>query len=788
VISTDSILEISNLTIVNSNKKHISLFSRNKSETRRLGLLVADMNLTISRRKIHGIVGESGSGKSLSMKSILGLIDIDPGIIAGAISFRGSNDSITEIVRQKKNSDDSLVRPSFIPKAFRSTTELQITEYFHSSNKRNKYYLKYYRLATDAVELFSMKDNFCLLNICSSLHVYNNVAWIEYEPKSISNNSLMIVRYKIKIENPGNTFKRQTEKRFLRNKLRGNKISMILQDPQTFLNPYWTIGEQLSNIIRLQNKKQGNVDYAERNYSLMIVGNSEDYPVQISWEKEQLKKFLRYADFHVNGVVLNMFESSCYELGVSRKVDLSKQNVGKKFKGSIHLLDLDSSITVSWDKQYLGQKILEGTILYDTNTIREAKNMLQDSSITLQDPKINNSGEIRFELLLITEKNIQFTSTLTISGKNYKNQLTFGLEKGASDGLDTHKGELPEMAEAQMDYSGFLLEYPSSDMKILSHSDIKSPVHMDCQFPSITITPKVGHRIEDFSSCLRITSDSGAKRRLVFGYSHDLNTKSPDSIDRQVNQVLISDTEFEAGFILENRKQMASYSSADIRSVDRTADVESEISSLLSKVDLDDSSHEFQKKLPRKVSGGQSQLVMISLAMASKPEVLIADEPTTGLDVSKQRKIIQLFQKYKAQGRTIILISHDMNFVNHLADNYTIIYAGYDVEHVSAASLREKHNLHPYTQRLFEIATAGEEKVFDYIENDIPDPYDRDQIGCPFYNRCHRADEIGSKSIKHICNSVFPPLVDVDQGILIENSGIDNLIHAVRCWLYLKSS
>jgi ABC-type dipeptide/oligopeptide/nickel transport system ATPase component len=788
VINSNSILEISNLTIVNSIKRNSSFFSTIKTEARSLGLLVADMNFVISRRKIHGIVGESGSGKSLSMRAILGLIDINPGIITGSINFRGSNGLITEIVSQQEKSGASLIIPNAKPNSFRSKTELNITEYFPLDPPDTKYYLKHHRIVPDSVELFSMKNNYCLRKMRSSLHVHDNHAWVEFDPIAEMYNALIIVRYKIRIENPGNTLKKQTEEELVRNKLRGDKIAMIMQDPQTFLNPYWTIGAQLSNIIRLQQKRQEISDYAERNYSLVIVGDIEDYPVQLTWEKDRLIKFLRYADIHVNGEELDMFEFSSYELGASREVDFGKQTVGKKFKVAIHLLDLDSNITVSWDKNLLEKKIIEGTILYDSNKIHNTKNMLEDSSITLNDPIVNSDGEIHFELLLMTDKNIEFRSTLTISAKNYKNELTFGLEKGASDGLDAHKGEYPEMARVKMDYSGFLLDDRSSVEKTLSHSDIKSPVHMYCQFPNITITPKVEKRMDNFSGCIKITSNSGAKRLLHFGYSHEMNDNFPASTASQDSTESITGTGFEAGFILDNSEQMAAYSSTDIRSYDRTVDVETEVSSLLSKVDLDDSNNEFRKKLPSKVSGGQSQRVMISLAMASKPEVLIADEPTTGLDVSKQREIIQLFQQYKAQGRTIILISHDMNFINHLADNYTIIYAGYDVEHVSAVSLRKKHHLHPYTQRLFEIATAGEGKIFDAIDEDIPDPYNHSQQGCPFFDRCHRALEIGIKSKEHICNSVFPPLVNVDQGIMIYNNRIDNFTHTVRCWLYLSSS
>ena len=786
MISPETILKISSLTIANNIRKHNSIFGSNNNETNNLGLLVANMNLSISRKKIHGIVGESGSGKTLTMKAVLGLIEIDPGIIRGSIHFHGRNDIVTQILGPKKKLGPLRSKATSIPISFKSAIELAVTEYFQEYREDNKYYLKHNHLVPGSVELFLMNNNFCIKKINSSVHVLDSLAWVELDPKSDMNNTFMIVRYKIKIDNLGKSLKKQTERALNREKLRGDKISMILQDPQTFLNPYWTIGEQLSNILRLRRRKRGRAEFAERNYSLMIVGDSDDYPVKLTWEKEKLKEYLRYADFHVNGKALNMLELSSHELAASIEVDLGMQTVGKKFKAAIHLLDFDSSITVSWDSKYLSEKIIGGTFLFDSRENRKSKNMLSDSSILLKDPKLNDKGEILVELLLITEKNVELRSTLTVSTKNYKKKLIFGLEKGASDGIDSHKGEIPEIIKAQSDYSGFLLDDPYSEVKILSLLDIKSPVNMYCQFPNITITPKSEKRMDDFIGSIEISSHSDSKRLLSFGYSHELKKHSQNLIDRPLFTEGSFSTEFEAGFIVENKSQLSAYSASDIRSIDLTADVDSEVSSLLSKLDLDDRNNEFRNKLPRDVSGGQSQQVMISLAMASKPEILIADEPTTGLDVSKQREVIQLFQQYKSQGRTIILISHDMNFINHLADNYTIIYAGYDVEHISSSVLRKKKFLHPYTERLFEIATADEKEKFDAIDKDIPDPYKHHQDGCPFFERCHRYNEIGTLSEAHICNSIFPPLVNASLGTIIENHEIDNRIHAVRCWLYVS--
>lgn len=786
MINPETIIEISKLTIINSIRERWSFRKFGKRSANNYGLLVADMNLNITKNKIHGIVGESGSGKSLSMKSILGLIDIYPGIVSGVINYQANDRSNIEIISDSKRISPISKMFEQLNSMLQTGTEIIKTEYALTHLKDNRYCLSNHPI-DESIELYAVRNNLVTKIRNYSLIERDNFSWIELTSNDNPKDELLIIRYKIKKNAPSPSTKRRMEKILSRNDLRGDKISMILQDPQTFLNPYWSIGEQLANIIKLKNKRQQSADYAERNYTIRIAGDADDYPVHLSWDKSLISKSLRYADLKANGDEINMLNQSTYRLAAALEESVGKQTVGKKFVAVIHLIDSDSGIKISWDKKYLCEKILEGTIIYNEGKKRLDKNMLCANAITIIDPQVNKKGEISIELLLLTESNVEFRSPLTISTQSYKAELIFGFEKDASDGLDSHKGEFPEVVDSQKNYSGFMINGNKTKSFILSRKDIKSPVNIYCQFPIITITPRIERQIEDFISSIEVTSKAGVKRLLTFGYSHSVKEYDDKIFELNGRDLQDQNTAYEAGFVLDGNKNIDTPSNIDIRNIDRMTDVDSEVSSLLSKVDLDDSKNEFRKKLPRAVSGGQSQRVMISLAMASKPEVLIADEPTTGLDVSKQREVIQLFQQYKAQGRTIILISHDMNFINHLADNYTIMYAGYDVEHVSAELLVNKRKLHPYTERLFEIATKGGEEVFDAIEHDIPDPYNRQHEGCPFFIRCHRVAEIGSDSKEHLCKLILPPHVDVSTGLIIGSSHINNTIHAVRCWLYANS-
>ncbi len=212
-------------------------------------------------------------------------------------------------------------------------------------------------------------------------------------------------------------------------------------------------------------------------------------------------------------------------------------------------------------------------------------------------------------------------------------------------------------------------------------------------------------------------------------------------------------------------------------------------------VDLENA--RFIKKFPKSISGGQGQRVMLAMALAANPKLLIADEPTTGLDVTKQAEVIELFKDKVVGGLSIILISHDINFVRHLADEYTIVYAGYDLEHIGRKDLLAKTKLHPYTERLIDIGEDAREIDpesgvihFKSILNEAPDPYDDQFHGCPYVNRCDSFGGSHNKRKKKICSDLFPPLIDAATGFMAQldkRTRVDDK-HLVRCWKYFKGN
>jgi oligopeptide transport system ATP-binding protein len=169
---------------------------------------------------------------------------------------------------------------------------------------------------------------------------------------------------------------------------------------------------------------------------------------------------------------------------------------------------------------------------------------------------------------------------------------------------------------------------------------------------------------------------------------------------------------------------------------------------------------------PHQFSGGMRQRVMIAIALSCNAQVLIADEPTTALDVTIQAQILELIQDISKKYRTsVILITHDLGVVAGMCDNVCVMYAGRIVEKARTEDLYKKP-LHPYTEGLIKSVprmdtTIKQEKLFS-IEGQPPNVIDLPPC-CPFHPRCHKVMEE--------CKVAYPPRKIFDG-------------HEVSCWLY----
>ena len=175
------------------------------------------------------------------------------------------------------------------------------------------------------------------------------------------------------------------------------------------------------------------------------------------------------------------------------------------------------------------------------------------------------------------------------------------------------------------------------------------------------------------------------------------------------------------------------------------------------------------KSYPHEMSGGQAQRVMIAMALALKPKLLIADEPTTALDVTIQAQILDLIRDLREKlGTAVILITHDLGVIAEMADRVAVMYAGQIVEQTNVDDLFEKP-LHPYTRGLIaSIPVLG--KVMDKLDvipGSVPNLVNLPP-GCRFAPRCRAREQYGLS----ICTDQMPGLVEARPD------------HQVRCWLY----
>ncbi len=172
------------------------------------------------------------------------------------------------------------------------------------------------------------------------------------------------------------------------------------------------------------------------------------------------------------------------------------------------------------------------------------------------------------------------------------------------------------------------------------------------------------------------------------------------------------------------------------------------------------------KQYPHQLSGGMRQRVMIAIALACEPKLLIADEPTTALDVTIQAQILHLMNTLKKErGTAIMFITHDLGVINQMADDVAVMYCGQVVEHVPAKELFGGSGKfsHPYTEGLLasvpKLDTTA--KRLDAIPGAVPHPLDLPK-GCKFGPRCKYCTEK--------CREQEPELVSVGEG------------HEIRCF------
>ncbi len=177
---------------------------------------------------------------------------------------------------------------------------------------------------------------------------------------------------------------------------------------------------------------------------------------------------------------------------------------------------------------------------------------------------------------------------------------------------------------------------------------------------------------------------------------------------------------------------------------------------LLEKVKLSNPK-QVMNSYPHELSGGMRQRVMIAMALSSNPSLLIADEPTTALDVTIQAQILKLIDQLKEDvGTTVLFITHDLGVIAQVAERVAVMYAGRIVEISNAVDIFENPR-HPYTKGLISSIPerSSEDEKLPVIKGTVPDLVDAPE-GCRFYPRC----ELGTSE----CTEAKPRLYEIEEG------------------------
>lgn len=170
---------------------------------------------------------------------------------------------------------------------------------------------------------------------------------------------------------------------------------------------------------------------------------------------------------------------------------------------------------------------------------------------------------------------------------------------------------------------------------------------------------------------------------------------------------------------------------------------------------------------PHQLSGGMRQRVLIAMAIACNPRLLIADEPTTALDVTIQAQILELIERLRTEiGLSVMLITHDLGVIAEATERVVVMYAGKVVEQGETNKVLSAP-LHPYTRGLIQSIPLlrGKKKRLHSIDGVVPEPGNRPK-GCGFCTRCPEAMDI--------CKELAPPLAEAEPGRL------------AACWLYAE--
>ncbi|MDC7124619.1 MAG: ABC transporter ATP-binding protein [Spirochaetales bacterium] len=562
----------------------------------------------------------------------------------------------------------------------------------------------------------------------------------------------------------------------------GNEISMIFQDPMTSLNPVFSIEEQIMTAIQAQVSFNGDSNSEKREKMLKMlerVGipdaekHIKKYPHQFSGGMRQ-RIMIAIALLAQPSLLIADEPTSALDVTLEAQINDLILKLTKEMGTSVlyitHDLGVVAQICDRVMVMYAGQIVENGSV---QKIFAEPKHPYTRALLEVHPGRAAGSRRLhtikgRVPGLNALPEGCRFASRCDYSTEECE-KISPAESGDVNNFVRCHNplsGAVPEAETSNKEQN--ILENNKEDELIIDAEGVK------VQFPiNVSLTdrlngkkPEVLRAVDGIDiklsqgEVLALVGESGSGKTTAGRCLLRLNDPAEGSINLKGND--ITNLKERALRPLRAKVQMIfqdSISSLSPRRKISTLLLEpfkihgvkvdnpkAKVKSLLEKVGL---SNEHAGKYPHQLSGGQARRVSIARALALEPDILIADEPTAGLDVSVAAGILNLLKDLKEElGLTYIIITHDLNIINYTADRVAVMYLGQFVEMAPAYKLFE-NPLHPYTEALLSAVSIPDPSLRGttqriILEGEIPDPANPPN-GCPFNPRCRYSQEICKK-------------------------------------------